>query len=201
MTTHHISRTYIDLWTAVELHVRLESKTQDKKERLTARISSLVFAFFTLEAYLNHLGAKARPDLWEGKKEREYFSGRKTINGQKYFGPIGKLQFLLSQCGMNYDESSQDIQTIRRLKQFRDLLAHGKTEEDSLPISCPSGKTPELIVPEVWQYVQSDLTESAYKHVRDIIERLHQSALKAFPNAALEPAAFVSSFFQSTDVI
>lgn len=70
MTTHYISRTYIDLWTAVELHVRLESKTQDKDERLAARISSLVFAFFTLEAYLNHLGAKARPDLWEGKNNR-----------------------------------------------------------------------------------------------------------------------------------
>jgi len=200
MTTHYISRTYIDLWTCVQLHVRLESQTQDKDHRLAARLSALVFAFLTLEAYLNHLGIKTRADLWEGKNEREYFSGRKDINGQRYFGPIGKLQFLCSECGLVYDETSEEMQTIRKLKEFRDLLAHGKTEEDVLPISCPSGQTPELIVPEVWHYVQSDLRQSACLHVKKVIERLHEAALVKFPYASLERAAFVSSFFQSTEM-
>ena len=200
MTTRYISRTYIDLWTSVEIHVRLESETKDKDARLAARLSALVFAFFSLEAYLNHLGIKMRPDLWEGEKEREYFSGRNKIDGHRYYGPIGKLQFLYLKCGLIYDETSDEMQTIRKLKQFRDILAHGKTEEAALPVSCAPDEMPYLIVPEVWQYVQSDLREAAYAHVRIVVERLHKAALAAFPDIGLEPAAFVSSFFQVTDM-
>jgi hypothetical protein len=201
MTTHYVSRTYIDLWTLVELHVHRQSATQDKDERIAARFSAIVFAFFALEAYLNHLGMKIKPDLWEGKKEREYFSGRKKIEGQKYYGPIGKLQFLYSQCGLYYDRTSEEMETIQRLKEFRDLLAHGRTEESILPISCSSGQPPELIVPEVWQYVNSGLLETAHTHVRRIVERLHTAAVVAFPNAKIEPAAFVTSFLQVSDVV
>jgi hypothetical protein len=200
MTTQYISRTYIDLWTSVEILVGLESEMQDKNRRIAARLSALVFAFLTLEAYLNHLGAKIRPDLWEGKNERRYFNGWKDIDGKKYYGPIGKLQFLYSQCGLVYDERSEEIQIIRKLKQFRDLLAHGKTEEKAIPVSCPPGQEPKFIVPEVWQYVHSNLRESTYTTVRRVIEGLHEAALLSFPDSNLEPAAFVSSFFQMTDI-
>ena len=200
MSTQYISRTYEDLWTSVELHVRLETETEDKDQKLAARLSALVFSFFTLEAYLNHLGTKAKPDLWEGRRERDYFGGRKEINGRKYFGPMGKLEFLYSECGLVYEKSSDDVQTIRRLKEFRDLLAHGNTEEDVLPITCPRGQEPDLIVPQVWQYVHSDLRELSYSCVKKVIERLHDAAASSFPEAGLEPVAFGCAFYQVTDV-
>jgi len=182
------------------MQVRLARNSRDKDDQLAAHISALVFLFFSLESYLNHLGERIRPDLWEGKKEREYFSGRQEIDGARYFGPVGKLQFLLVQCGLPYEESSDEITTILRLKQFRNLLAHGKTEEGTLHISSPSGAWPELVVPDVWKYVQSDLLELAYPHVKNLIERLHTAAQKTFPEADLESAAFLSSFWQTTDV-
>ena len=180
--------------------MRLERETSDKDRRLAARLSGLIFAFFSLEAYLNHLGRKTSPDIWEGEKEREYFSGRKKIDGHRYSGPTGKLQFLYSKCGLFYDENSEEMRTIRKLKQFRDILVHGKTEEAVLPVSCRPDEIPELIVPEVWQYVQGGLREDAYLHGRNVIERLHKAALAAFPDVGLETAPFMSSFFQATDV-
>ncbi|MFH1673289.1 MAG: hypothetical protein ABIF87_07685 [Pseudomonadota bacterium] len=201
MPTHYVSRTYIDLWTAVELHAQRESDTPDKDQRLAARLSALVLTFFTLEAYLNHLGMMVRPDLWEGNNERKYFSGRKEIDGQRFYGPIGKLQFLYAQCGLIYDKASDEMQTIQKLKEFRDLLAHGRTEEDSLPISSSPGQRPERIVPQIWQYIQSNLREDAYTHVRKVVEQLHAAAITTFPSVNIESAAFVSSFFQITDVI
>jgi hypothetical protein len=201
MTTHFVSRTYIDLWTSVKILIRMEAEAQDKDQKFATRLSALIFAFFTFEAYLNHLGIMVRPDLWEGKKERGYFNGRKKIDGQEYYGIIGKLHFLYSQCGLVYDKTSAEMQTIRKLKEFRDLLAHGKTEKDILPISCAPSQTPELIVPEVWQYVQSDLLEAAYVHVKSVVEQLHTAAVVAFPDVDIEAAAFVNSFFQITDTV
>ena len=130
-----------------------------------------------------------------------YFSGRKEIDGKKYFGPIGKMQFLYSQCGLHYDESTEEIQMILKLKEFRDLLAHAKTEENTIPVSYPHGQIPELIVTEVWQCAQSDLRESAYNHLKPMIKQLHKCALTAFPDIELESVAFKMSFCQSTDII
>ena len=90
--------------------------------------------------------------------------------------------------------------SIRELKKFRDLMAHGKTEEESIPYTCPPTESPELVTPIVWQYINSDLMERAFAAIKSLMTTIHAAALAASPSSGLEPSPFVSSFIQITDV-
>lgn len=198
MTTQYVSRTYRDLWTAVELHRDMVTASKDKDNRLALRFSTMLLLFFTFEAYLNHLGEMVSAEVWND--ERNYFNGRKEILGKRYFGPIGKLEYLQSICNLSEDGLENDFTAIKELKGFRDLLAHGKTEQGELPISCTVNSLPEPYTPTVWQHINSDLMERSFDAVKSIMTLLHNAAIAAFPDSDLEPSPFVSSFIQVTDV-
>jgi hypothetical protein len=72
-----------------------------------------VFACFTVEAFLNHLG-HARVRDWE------------TI--ERKLGPREKLLLLRQLLKLSADESRRPFQTLRAMLRLRDALAHGKTE-------------------------------------------------------------------------
>lgn len=124
--------TYVTLWTAFRHLKRMyEQAWADpdmKDEALALRLAALNMSFFSLEAFLNHLIQAIRPDVWSD--ERKCFSGRSSVDGEKYYGPLGKLQFVHVLCGIDYDEDADAIQTAAEIKKLRDMMAHGQTYEE-----------------------------------------------------------------------
>jgi hypothetical protein len=81
--------------------------------------ASMVFSAFTVEAFLNHVGAN-RTTFWS------------TV--ERKLSPPDKLGLLATFLGLEIDFSKRPFQTFRRMFRLRDALAHGKTEsmtEDS----------------------------------------------------------------------
>ena len=71
-----------------------------------------VFAAFTVEAYLNHLGQKQIRD-WN--------------DFERKLGPREKLLLLRNMLHLSVNIASRPFQTLRDMLRLRDALAHGKT--------------------------------------------------------------------------
>jgi hypothetical protein len=72
-----------------------------------------VFAAFTVEAFLNHLGRLKVPD-WDARERR--------------LRPGQKLKLLCVTRGWDIELGKRPFQTFRQMLRLRDSLAHGKTE-------------------------------------------------------------------------
>jgi hypothetical protein len=75
--------------------------------------ASMVFSAFTVEAFLNHIGAN-RTTFWSSVE-------RKLL-------PRDKLDLLANLYDLEIDFSKRPFQTFKRMFRLRDALAHGKTE-------------------------------------------------------------------------
>ena len=71
-----------------------------------------VFAAFTVEGYLNHLGQKQIRDWNEFERK---------------LGPREKLLLLRNMLHLSVNIASRPFQTLRDMLRLRDALAHGKT--------------------------------------------------------------------------
>jgi hypothetical protein len=71
-----------------------------------------VFAAFTVEGYLNHLGQKRVRDWSELERK---------------LGPREKLLLLRDMLHLSVDMARRPFQTLRDMLRLRDALAHGKT--------------------------------------------------------------------------
>jgi hypothetical protein len=89
---------------------------KDGQERLEGSffewMTAGVFAAFSLEAYLNHLGPK-RSKCWSGLE-------RLSVGT--------KLELILEDLDHRPDFSSRPFQTMKDLLRFRNQVAHGKSE-------------------------------------------------------------------------
>ena len=72
---------------------------------------SIVMNAFCLEAYLNHIGSGRFSD-WDS-----------TLS------PLDKLKRITEEVGIKIDYGKRPFQSIKLVNQFRNELAHGKTEE------------------------------------------------------------------------
>lgn len=79
-----------------------------------------MFAFDTIEAYVNFIGERIAPEIW--KDERNYF--RK----EPYRGWDGKLTKILELVGLSANCNAPPMSTLMDLRTIRDLIAHGKPE-------------------------------------------------------------------------
>jgi hypothetical protein len=84
-------------------------------------MAAMVFALHAFEAYLNFVGIRLAPDLWED--EQNFF--RK----EPYRGFEGKVRKVFELCRLTEpDRLARPYSTIWALKALRDLIAHGKIE-------------------------------------------------------------------------
>jgi hypothetical protein len=82
---------------------------------------AMVFAFHTVEAYLNFVGGQLDPQTWAD--ERSYF------RNEPYRGLAGKLHKVLDLVGLPWAPDVRPLKTVLELKTLRDLIAHGKPEK------------------------------------------------------------------------
>src|SRR5579872_1595803 len=80
-----------------------------------------VFAYHTVEAYLNYVGERVAPEIW--KDERNYF------RNEPYRGALGKLRKVMDLVGLPWTPDNRPLKTVLDLKEIRDLIVHGKAEK------------------------------------------------------------------------
>ncbi len=183
--------TYVQLWTAFNLLRQMYdgfacSGSQRKDDALALRLAALNMSFYALEAFLNHLIQAISPEVW--KNERVCFSGRQTINGKKYYGPIGKLEFVHELCGKEYAEDADDIQTVFEIKKLRDMMAHGRSyygEPDDLHVAELSA-IPAL-TSQLFEIATHDLLLSATQHLGAMRTNLFEDAEKRYEALDIGP--------------
>jgi hypothetical protein len=76
-------------------------------------VSSIVFSAFSVEAYLNHIGA----------------SGLQPAGWQDRLPVRKKLECILREIGLAPDFSERPFSSFDAMFRFRNLLAHGRTEQ------------------------------------------------------------------------
>ena len=107
------------LWAIVKEEAKLASERE--REWFNPSLVAMVFASHTVEAYLNFVGERLAPEIW--KDERNYF--RK----EHHRGWDGKLRKVMELVGLPWSPEDRPLKTILKLKELRDLIAHGKPEK------------------------------------------------------------------------
>jgi len=90
----------------------LRQAKAEKEGSVHNLVSSIVFSAFSVEAYLNHVGAMLYPSEWKDR-----LPTRK------------KLEFLSQKLGLTPDFLERPFSSFDAMFRFRNCLAHGRTEE------------------------------------------------------------------------
>jgi hypothetical protein len=120
-------------------------------------LAELIFLAFTIEAKINFLGSK----LIEGWIEREYF--------------WPKLKLVLKQLGLNVDLNTRPYSTIKKLKDLRDSLAHGKPLHLELDEEAvvDANEDESIDLRAEWEsYCTEEFANQAYEDVNEIWKQL-----------------------------
>lgn len=146
------------------------------KGALLDDLVAMVFTSHALEGYVNFLGQKVAPELWENERERF----RKT-------GLAGKLAALHERCGLEAPERGRrPYSTIRELKRLRDGIAHPKTRRTESRKEYAEGKDPPLFPRSYLEEIVSrERAQRAMQDVKEIVDRLHTAAVARFPGKQL----------------
>ena len=168
------SFTYKYLWVAVKANMDAVEHLPKKAGFL--HLAAMTLAFFTLEAYLNHLGELLFPKVW--KDEKEKFKGS---------GTLGKLDFLLEQCrAENLCKGQPPYQSAKELEGLRKLVAHGRTERFTEIVKAMPGELPPLVEADLTNRVSPEIAKRNIRSVEEIIRHLHKAAKSTFPRKHLE---------------
>lgn len=137
-------------------------------------LAGMVFAFHAFEAYLNYLGFKLAPEIWE--KEREFF------NEESYKGFYGKVRKVFELCGMEEpSRGKRPYSTIRSLKVLRDTIAHGKVEKIKRTVVHRVDERVPTLSWDLALQVSSKLAARAVADVDQVAKILHEAAKSRLP--------------------
>ena len=126
----------------------------------------MLMGFMTYEAYVNFLGVKLQPELWENE--------RTTFRTAPYKGTNGKLLKLCELHNIPFpDKDRRPFQSVTTLNSLRDLVAHGKPEEFELKVRHAQGSNPALIKSSLDNFVSGEKAERAIADLKELIESLH----------------------------
>lgn len=156
------------LWRIVELQDDLSAERQVGS--FYTDLVAMVFAFHTIEAYLNFVGERLAPEIWQD--ERNFF--RK----EPYRGFGGKLRKVMELVGLpGLDPASRPLKTVLELKKLRDTIAHAKPEKLVDPIYHSEKTEPPPVVSTLSQLVAEQKRAVAISDVKQFLEHVHSLAL------------------------
>jgi hypothetical protein len=154
---------------------------------------AMVFAFHTLESYLNYVGTKLEPVIWAD--ERNFF--RKT----PYRGFQGKMTKVLETTSV--DKSSLEprlLETVDQLKSLRDRIAHANTETWERTTRHAYGNEPEIILPALDGRVTLENANRAFTDIEDLIELIQRAAAVSSDDPEFQEAALCENLAQGFGV-
>jgi hypothetical protein len=153
-------RTFAELSHAADILMQTAQKYR-RGNRYTA-LSSLLLRAFTFEAYLNHLGER-HLNLWDARKYLRWFE---------------KLNRICQRLNITPDESARPYSTLRPLFNFRNLMAHGKSEtiNEEREVDSEDADGPFWPLTEWEKFCTVENVERAKQDITVIIIELHKQA-------------------------
>ncbi|WP_143164529.1 hypothetical protein [Lampropedia hyalina] len=151
-------------WMLKSARVALEFAREKEEGRFFQAMNVLVYSAFAVEAYFNHLGAHLDSN-WESKERK--------------LSKFKKLRQFNERLELNQDLSKEPFRSVMDVFDFRDALAHGKTEE------VERQETVELSEDELRSYMigtkwmDACTLENAariFSNVEEAIRQLHKAA-------------------------
>jgi hypothetical protein len=146
----------------------MERSQAEQKGSYWLWMGSLIFTAFSFEAYLNHVGTKvfACWNIFE-----------------KAVSPDGKLDILCEKLGIDLKKGEPPRQTVHKLFEFRNKLAHGRTvtlEPKQPPYDADENF--EKIIEErpltVWEeYCTAGNVLRARADIKQIMQLIHEKAM------------------------
>ena len=127
-------------------------------------LNCLVMGAFTVEAYLNHLG--------QIQCSANFEKFEKLSVWQKY-------RRLRETCSLSVEGISEAYASVDKLLQFRNSMAHGRTETNSIVLDIEDKTIPLAISQSAlgWRKsVTREFAEEAIAGVEDLINELHLAA-------------------------
>lgn len=156
--------TYAEMWHTS--HCLLVKGQEELRISVHQFRASLVFSAFTLEAYLNHIGAKI-------------FSCWEDLEG---LSPKKKLNVIAERINVEIDYGKRPWQIMKKLFDFRNDIAHGKSikvkSEKILPLEKYSDDDfNELFERTRWEkYCTEKNAVRAREDVEAIVKIMHKAA-------------------------
>ena len=153
-------RTFAELSHAADM--LMQTAQEHRKGNLYTALSSLLLRAFAFEAYLNHLGER-HLNLWDASKQFRWFEKFKKICQRLNFTP---------------DKSARPYSTLRPLFNFRNLMAHGKSETINEEREVNSQDADKFFWPLTkWEkFCTSENVKKAKQDITAIIRELHKRA-------------------------
>jgi hypothetical protein len=157
--------TYAELWHGSR--VLLERGQAELKGSKWLWMGSLILTVFSFEAYLNHIGPKL-------------FSCWNIF--EKGISPEGKLSIVCERLGIDLPKDRRPRQTVRDLVEFRNKLAHGKTEtlESNKTLRTNDEFLEKFIVKPLRQTWEDYCTENnalrAREDIKQVMQLIHEKA-------------------------
>jgi hypothetical protein len=103
-------RTFAELSHAAD--ILMQTAQEYRRGNLYTAMASLLLRAFTFEAYLNHLGER-HLKLWKRRHRIGWYDKLRKVCARLNFAP---------------DESVRPYSTLRPLYEFRNMMAHGRSE-------------------------------------------------------------------------
>lgn len=156
--------TYAEMWRVSYWAMRQAEK--EVKGSFFQIMASLIFTAFTLEAYLNHIGRH----IFECWDDLERLS------------PSAKINVIAEKLKVEKDNSIRPFQTAKKLFDFRNDVAHGKTillkneEQISIASEDISNYMHKFLETDWEEYSTLDNAKRAREDVEKIITIFHNSA-------------------------
>ena len=142
--------------------VLLEKTKEDKNGSYYTTMASIIFTAFTFEAYLNHLG-NLKIKFWN------------EIDRIKV---MSKYQVLCKEFNISIDQSRRPYQTLKKLFEFRNELAHGKSKILSFNKFVSENAKIRDYQPKskLEEYCTEKNAERAHNDIHIIIKELHEKS-------------------------
>jgi len=168
------------LWRAADLMLK-EAKTN--KERSPSFIlSALHMSYMAFEAFINFCGFVLFPEFWTD--EKKIFKGR----GGGIEAKISKIRKRLTD--FDWQNGKKLYQSVRELKDFRDLVSHGKVIASTYK-AIPQEDGSHIKWEHPWDMFIS--IEKAESSMRDI-KSFCQALLEAMRKRSDHPHVFFNAF-------
>ncbi len=149
------TNTYVFLFQGAKLSLE---QAKEKEDGSTYNcLSSQLLSAFTIEAFLNHIGAQ-EIKLWHIL--------------EKKLQPREKLEFICNEIGLKPDYSKRPFQYFKQLFVFRNYMAHGKTTIEQVNEIQLLGEAENIKRPKLYldKNCNIEIAERTLQDTKEIIE-------------------------------
>ena len=162
-----------EAWQVVKLHIQYAEVMP--QHALREDLVAMIFAFHTMEGYLNYVGQKIAPELWK--------------NGGMTFktGLSGKLNAVYERCGIGRpNQGRRPYSTLSELQRLWNRMARHPTRRPRGAIEIlDHNRSPSLANSGLASVVSHRMAVKVRDDVKRMVDEINSAVISRFPQARL----------------